>query len=100
MGFLGSLFGGGSKSDKGYEQALAESQRHNREIESLQREQLNNIEAQRAALEQRDKIQQTAETEARRRQLTRSTGRRSLVTGSEVGVTDGTLGVPANLTGG
>lgn len=99
MSFLGKLFGGGGKGDKAlkqqealYQQQLAESRRHNLEIEQLslsqldlQKLQMQKVDEQRAALEERDKANQAEEFAKKKQQLLRGGRRRDLTSASALG---------------
>lgn len=106
MGLLGKIFGGGGKGDKAmkqqeamYQQQLAESRRHNLEVEKLnlsqldlQKMQLSRIEEQRTALADRDKANQAEEFAKKKSQLLRGGRRRDLTSASTLGTGETTGG--------
>jgi hypothetical protein len=116
MGLIGKLFGGGGKGDKAmkqqeamYQQQLAESRRHNLEVEKLnlsqldlQKLQMEKIDNQRTALEERDKANQAEDFAKKKQQLLRGGRRRDLTSASALGTGEGggeSLGGGVKLAG-
>jgi ABC-type oligopeptide transport system ATPase subunit len=115
MALMAKLFGGGGKGDKAmrqqeqmYQQQLAESRRHNLEVEKLnlsqldlQKLQMEKIENQRTALEERDKANQAEDFAKKKQQLLRGGRRRDLTSASALGTGEGgdSLGGGVNLAG-
>ena len=80
MGFLGSLFGGGSDNDEIEQQTRLQTQelrRHNLEVEAQQREQLARLDLQQKKLDTENRQLQDQEAASLRRSLVNQRGRRS-----------------------
>lgn len=105
MSFLGKIFGGGSASaeqdrafriqQEQYQTSLAETRRHNAEVErlnkssiELQQEQLKRVDEQQQLLKERDRANRAEESARMQARLTRGGRRRDLAAASLLGANE------------
>ena len=105
MSFFSKLFGGGRskgnddramcQQQSQYEASLAESRRHNLEVEKLnltqldlQKQQLARVDEQRKLLDEKDKAAKAEEFAKKKASRMRGGRRRDLLSGSELGADD------------